>query len=52
MNNQTNTDVCLIVKDLDKKSREYEKTSIQYEEILSNKNLKCFIKQVTIFFIY
>ena len=46
LNNETNTDVCLIVKDLDKKSRDYEKTTIKYEEILNDKNLKKFIKQV------
>jgi len=46
LNGESNTDVCLIVKDLDKKSREYENTTVQYEELLSSKKLKSLIKQV------
>lgn len=46
LNDIDTTDVCLFVKDVDAKSRDYEKTVRKYDHVLAEKNLKSLIKQV------
>ena len=39
-------EVCLMVKDLDKKDRDYEKTIRKYKEIIEQNKLENIVKQV------
>lgn len=42
-------EVCLIVKDLDKKDRDYERTVRKYTEIVKENNLENVIKKVGLY---
>ncbi len=44
--NAKNIEACLFVKDVDKKSRDHEKTIRKYQKIIVDKNLDSIIKQV------
>ena len=43
--------ICLIVKDVDPKDRDYEKTIRKYKQIIENENLSQLITQVELFII-
>jgi hypothetical protein len=45
-------EVCLMVKDLDKKDRDYEKTIRKYKEIIEENKLENIVKQVRLSFLF
>jgi hypothetical protein len=49
--NENQPEVCLIVKDADKKDRDYEKTIRKYQQLIEKNNLSSIIREVIFAFI-
>ncbi len=45
--NENQPEVCLIVKDVDKKDRDYEKTIRKYQQLIEKNNLSSIIREVS-----